>query len=221
MEKTRSITLYNDYCHKVYDILPEDVRLDLLKDCDRILSEQRWGRDPELTQKDIINDPFPPEDGLYFFNKKLLKTQCWNMLVKEMFMKTSTYYMGKSNKKLYLDSCWINKIGKYHEEDAKNKLCLHEPTGLYTLNEYGIHEKDIVVSTIYFIQNISEHHGTIIRWPDGDIIIDGRQNSLSIFNPRLYHSPLVPDRKVTSEVPRYNIVMDFRITKIENKNHKF
>ena len=50
--------------------------------------------------------------------------------------------------------------------------------------------------------------------------MDGKENSLSIFNPSLYHSPLIPDKNITSKNPRCVIVMEFQDTKIENRHHR-
>lgn len=219
MRSDKIYCVNGQYYSKVYDVLPEEMRISLIKDCDEILKSQRTS-DPELNPKKLINDPFPPEDAEFFFNMTLLKKEYWKVLTKTIFSECIEYYKNISNKKLYLESCWINKIGRYHENDEITKLCLHEESGLYTENEYHNHNKNQVVSVVYYLQNFSEKCGTIIRSAEGEHIMNGKQNSLSIFNPSLYHSPLMPSREETSKNPRYVIAMGFQNTKIENKNHR-
>ena len=219
MQSDKIYCIGGQYYSKVYDILTEEMRTSLIQDCDKILLSQRTF-DPELKPREILNDPFPPEDAEFFFNMNLLKKEYWKILTKTIFSECIEYYKNISNKKLYLESCWINKVGKYAQENELTKLCLHEESGLYTENEYHIHNKDQVVSVVYYLQNFSEKCGTIIRSTTGEHIMNGRENSLSIFNPSLYHSPLMPSRIETSKNPRYVVVMGFQNIKIENRRHR-
>jgi len=210
------------YYSKVYDILTEQMRTSLLKDCNNILLSQRtFGLDSKEPSKEIngLLDGHC-EDAQFFFNRNLLKKPCWNILTKAIFSGCAEYYKKISNKKLYLSGCWINKVGEYSEEPKILKLCLHEKSGFYTENDYHIHAKEHVVSSVYYLQNFLTQCGTIIRFPTGEHIMDGKENSLSIFNPSLYHSPLIPDKNITSKNPRCVIVMEFRDTKIENRHHR-
>lgn len=215
MNKTNLVNFYNNNYYKVYDILSENLRMELLEDCNKHLLK----RSIDTMKPKGINDPFPPEDAEFFFSMKLLKKECWKNLTKQIFIQCLEYYKLISDKKIYLESCWINKVGSYCKEDEESKLCFHEKSGLYTENEYHIHRKEQIVSAVYYLQNNSEECGTIIRCPEGELIMNGRQNSLSIFNPGLYHSPLMPNRECSSKNPRYVVVMGFQDKKIEDKNH--
>lgn len=222
MRSDKIYCVNGQYYSKVYDVLPEEMRISLIKDCDEILKSQRtFGIDSQEPSRETngLLDGYC-EDAQFFFNRNLLKKSYWNILTKTIFLECSKYYKRISNKKLYLSGCWINKVGEYSEESENPKLCLHQKSGFYTENDYHIHAKEQVVSTVYYLQNFLDQCGTIIRFPTGEHIMDGKENSLSIFNPLLYHSPLIPNKNITSKNPRYVIVMEFRDTKIENRHHR-
>jgi hypothetical protein len=222
MQSDKIYCIGGQYYSKVYDILTEEMRTSLIQDCDKILLSQRtFGLDPQEPSKELngLLDGYC-EDAQFFFNKKLLRNPCWNILTKTIFLECTKYYKRISNNKLYLSGCWINKVGEYSEDKESPKLCLHEKSGFYTENDYHIHANNHVVSSVYYLQNFLDQCGTIIRFPTGEHIMDGKENSLSIFNPSLYHSPLIPDKNITSKNPRCVIVMEFQDTKIENRHHK-
>jgi hypothetical protein len=252
MTKTKLTTFHGENYYKVYNILTETLRMDLLRDCDNFILKSY---NSEQNQKKVSKLDTPEESKLLFSDKifkyecwdiftggtlntknikELLKKECWRILIKEIFSRCLEYQkFNRDDKKLYLENCWVNRVGNYPKEDEKLHLCLHEQTGLYTETEYHMHKHfykspynipgvakkgEIItnsecVGAIYYLQNQFEECGTIIRCPNGEIIMDGRQNSLSIFSPELYHSPLIPDRKTTANYPRYVIVVGFR-----NKN---
>jgi hypothetical protein len=199
--------------YKVYDILPKNLLEDLIENCKLQVKICKRNCNPSDRGP---HDPFPPEEAEYFFNKKLLEMPCWNYVMSKAFKEIYKYY----DKKVYLESCWINKIGYYSNEDIINKLYLHDTYNLYTENHYHIHPTDHVLSLVFYLQNPDPKYGTIISTKTGEYIMDGSVNSFSIFNSSLYHCAVIPPPEVTSKFPRYVLVMGFTDKIITKKNYK-
>jgi hypothetical protein len=183
---------------KRYQILPEEDRFNLLLDCEKYLVTHRKN-----------NEIFPPIMAEKFFTKQLLKLPSWNKLTKEVLNSVNFYSKKTNNYKLKFESCWINKVGEYGKKDATNNIYFDKDLDCYCDNHYHAHHKNQLIICIFFLQNASKKYGTIIKLENENLILNGEENSFSIFDPRLYHAALFDDAKITSVYPRYIIAMSF------------
>jgi hypothetical protein len=187
-----------EYFYKSYNIISESDRLDLIEESELYLKTH---------QK--IEELHPPVMAENFLTNEILSHRCWKNLQKEIstnIMKCSKYFL---NANLCLQSCWINKTGYYTKEDITNNLYFDDNLESYTDNHYHAHPEDQVIICIFYLQNFDKKHGTLVKTKNGSLVMDGTENSLSIFNPKLYHCAVIPSPEVSLKYPRYVIAMSF------------
>lgn len=187
-----------EYFCKSYDSICEVDRLNLLQESEIYLKTHRK-----------VGELHPPIMAEKFFTKKLLEKDCWKNLTKKVVSEVNEYcetYLKISPK---FEACWINKVGFYTNDDIENRLYFDEDLQSYTDNHYHTHHKDQIISCIFYLQNPNKKYGTLVRTKNGSLVLDGTENSLSIFDPRLYHAAVIPSISDCIEYPRYVIVMTF------------
>lgn len=186
------------YFYKQYDIISKEDQINLIEESKLYLKTHR--KSGEL---------HPPIMAEKFFTDKLLEKRHWKNLTEKIIFCVNEY----SENYLYLtpqfESCWINKVGDYNNEDIKNTLYFDEDVQSYTDNHYHSHHENQIISCIFYLQNPNKKYGTLVRTQNGSLVLDGTENSLSIFDPRLYHTALTPNAEISSIYPRYVIVMTF------------
>lgn len=198
---SRSSEIHNfdgEYFYKSYDVLSEFDRENLIKESEEYLTTHRK-----------ITEPYPPIMAENFFTKEILKKECWKNLTKNIVTNTNNYSEKYLNINLKFESCWINKIDGYTEKNIKDTLYFDNDLKCYTDNHYHAHHKDQIISCIFYLQNISAKYGTLVRTKNGSLVINGEENSLTIFDPRLYHTALIPEKELCAKKPRYVIIMSF------------
>jgi hypothetical protein len=187
-----------EYFYKSYNVISDSDRLDLIEESELYLKSH---------QK--IGELHPPVMAENFLTKEILSHRCWKNLQKEIFTNVIKYSKNYLNINLRLESCWINKTGYYTKKDISTNLYFDDNLESYTDNHYHSHHKDQVVSCIFYLQNFNKKYGTLVRTKNGSLIVDGTENSLTIFNPKLYHSAVIPNPEVCLKYPRYVIIMSF------------
>ena len=144
-----------------------------------------------------------------FFDEKILEKECWKNLTDKVTNEVNDYSKTYLNTDVIFESCWINKVDYYEDEDIKNTLYFDEDVQSYTDNHYHSHHEDQLIGCIFYLQNPNKRYGTLVKTKNGSMVLDGTENSLTIFDPRLYHTALVPNSEVCSVYPRYVILMSF------------
>jgi len=187
-----------EYFSKYYEIISEIDQINLIEECEVYLKTHKK-----------IGELHPPIMAENFFTKKILEKNCWKNLTKKIITKVKNHCSNYLNVTPQFESCWINKVGYYNDEDIKNTLYFDRDVQSYTDNHYHSHHEDQIISCIFYLQNPSKKYGTLIRTKNGSIVLDGTENSISIFDPRLHHTAVTPNSEVTSVYPRYVIIMSF------------
>ena len=186
------------YFYKSYNIISKEDRVNLIEESELYLKTHRK-----------IEELHPPIMAEKFFTKELLKKECWKNLTKKIVTSVNGYSEKYLNLSVKFESCWINKVGYYEDKDIKNTLYFDEDLQSYTDNHYHSHHDKQLISCIFYLQNPSKKYGTLIRTRNGSLVLDGTENSLTIFDPRLHHTAITPNPDVSSVYPRYVILMSF------------
>jgi hypothetical protein len=186
------------YFYKSYNTLSKEDRINLIEESELYLKTHRK-----------IEELHPPIMAEKFFTKKLLEKECWKNLTKKVVDEINEYSKTYLNVVPKFESCWINKVGSYDDTDIKNTLYFDEDVQSYTDNHYHSHHEGQIISCIFYLQNPNKKYGTLVRTKNGSLVLDGTENSLTIFDPRLHHTALTPNSEVSSVYPRYVIIMSF------------
>lgn len=200
MQDTLKKVFYFDeqYFCKSYEIISKEDQISLIEESELYLKTHRK-----------MEELHPPIMAEKFFTKKTLEKECWKNLTKSIFTEVTNYCKDYLNLIPQFESCWINKVGDYGDVDVRNTLYFDKDVGCYTDNHYHSHHNDQIISCIFYLQNPSKKYGTLVKTKNGSLVLDGTENSLTIFDPRLYHTALTPDSRDSSKYPRYVIIMSF------------
>lgn len=194
----KTFNFYGNYFSKSYEILNDKDREDLISQSELYLTTHRK-----------VEELHPPLMAEKFFEPSILQFHCWKNLFNKSVSCANTYARKYLDLNVRFESCWINKVGSYNEEDVKNTLYFDEDVQSYTDNHYHSHHDGQLISCIYYLQNPDEKYGTLVRTKNGSLKLDGRENSLTIFDPRLHHTAITPESEITSKYPRYAILISF------------
>ena len=187
-----------NYFYKSYNIISKEDQINLIEESELYLKTHRK-----------VGELHPPIMAEKFFTDKLLEKECWKNLTEKIISSANEYSEKYLQTTPQFESCWINKVGYYSDKDIKNTLFFDEDVQSYTDNHYHSHHENQIMGCIFYLQNPHKKYGTLVRTRNGSLVLDGTENSLSIFDPRLYHTALTPNAKITSIYPRYAIVMTF------------
>jgi hypothetical protein len=186
------------YFYKSYDVITKEDCLNLIKESEIYLKTHKK-----------LGELHPPVMAEKFFNEKLLEKECWKNLNQKVISSVTEYSKKYLQVDVKFESCWINKVGNYTDEDVKNTLYFDEDVESYTDNHYHSHHNGQLIGCIFYLQNPSKKYGTLVKTKNGSLVLDGTENSLTIFDPRLYHTALIPNSEISSIYPRYVILMSF------------
>jgi hypothetical protein len=186
------------YFYKSYNTISKEDRINLIKESEQYLKTHRK-----------FEELHPPIMAENFFDKQILEKKCWKNLTDKVTDEVNNYSKTYLNTNVTFESCWINKVDYYEDKDIENTLYFDEDVQSYTDNHYHAHHEGQLIGCIFYLQNPNKKYGTLVRTNNGSIVLDGTENSLTIFDPRLYHTALVPNPEVCSIYPRYVILMSF------------
>ncbi len=187
-----------EYFYKSYETISEIDRITLIQEAELYLKTHRK-----------IEELHPPIMAENFFNEKILEKECWKNLFNKITNEVNHYSKNYLNVTAEFESCWINKVGYYTDVDIKNTLYFDEDAQSYTDNHYHSHHEKQIISCVFYLQNPNKNYGTLVRTKKGSLILDGTENSLTIFDPRLYHTALIPTTEESLVYSRYVIIMSF------------
>lgn len=204
MSKTIQVKKYEgDYFYKAYDVIPEELLNDLYA------SSIEW---LEKTRKPITEEVYPPEaSGQLLSYTEFTNSDLWQRFYSEIRRHIAKYctVSGVDLSTIKIHSSWITRIadiefpGKHTKEELRKRLRQHSAFG-------NMHSHtDNPIGMVYYLKNPDPKYGTIVKLTDKKIFQnDGEENSLMIFNPRLYHTAIYPPIEVAEEYPRITIVAD-------------
>lgn len=213
MSKTIQVKKYEDsYFYKAFDVIPEELLQELYG------SAVHW---LESTRKEITEEVYPPEaSGQLLTHEEFVTSDLWIKFYAEIKKHIAKYcsVSGIDLSTIKVHSSWITRIadiefpGKHTKEDLRKRLRQHNVLG-------NMHShKDNPIGMVYYLKNPDPKYGTIVKLTDKKIYQnDGEENSLMIFNPKLYHTALYPPIEVAQEYPRITIVVDCISTDKPNK----
>ena len=199
MENTDEVFYFDEkYFYKSYNTISKADQINLIEESELYLKTHRK-----------VEELCPPIMAEEFFTKKTLEKECWKNLTKKIITEVNDYCKNYLHVTAKFESCWINKVGFYTDVDIRNTLYFDEDVQSYTDNHYHSHHKDQIISCVFYLQNPNKKYGTLVRTKNGSLLLDGTENSLTIFDPRSYHTAVTPNPEESSKYPRYVIIMSF------------
>lgn len=198
MSKKVQVKKFGDeYFYKGWDILDEDNKLGLLKNSKDMF---------EFYKKDESDEVFPPEATYGILdNLILLEYPFVEIYLKEVQKHIYQYAKIKNIdfNSIKPHSGWITRVVDYG--DTSHYKLFNPLKNLHS-------HTNIDIGVVYYLQNPDKKYGTLIKLDEKDVYFnEGQENTLMIYNPQLYHSPIYPSKEDLLISPRYTIVMDFII----------
>jgi hypothetical protein len=237
MSKTISVKRHGDnYFYKASNVFPEHLLDDIVKESCNWIDNNR---------KPLNEEIYPPEASIECY--KLLEdhpfwTSFYTELKKHILKYCSVTKKDISN--LKVDQSWMTRVAdnpiqtpgyssvqtkssewaehlkkevydNHTREEIKRRLSQNNTFG----NMHSHETNDI--GLIYYAKNPDPKYGTIVKLSDTKMFKnDGEENSLLIFNPRLYHTAVYPTFEDLALSPRISIVMDCSFTEESNQEHQ-
>ena len=192
------------YFYKQSNIIPEELLLELYD------STITW---LETTRKSITEESYPPEASSELWSiPEFVEQPIWKKFYSIINTHVEKYCdnfgIDLSNMKIH--SSWINRIadlefyGQNTREELRFKLKHHISTG-----DMHSHD-DNPIGVVYYFKNPNSKYGTAVKLSEDKIFNSkGEENSLMIFNPKLFHTALYPQLDEVKDHPRIVIVTDY------------
>jgi hypothetical protein len=204
MSKTIQVKKHEDsYFYKAFDVIPEEMLSELYD------SAVYW---LETTRKPITEEVYPPEASNQLLSiNEFVTSELWQKFYSEIRRHIAKYctIADIHLPSIKVHSSWITRIadiefpGTHTKEDLRKRLRQHNVFG-------NMHShKNNPIGMVYYLKNPDPKYGTIVKLTDKKIFQnDGEENSLLIFNPKLYHTAIYPPIEVAQNYPRITIVVD-------------
>ena len=195
-----------EYLYKSYNVVPKIDKTNLVQEAEKFINAH-W--DPTGTYH-------PPKRAYMEYSsasyaiKELSYKKCWNNLLKNIFLEVNNYYKNYLNSSPILVNFWVDKTGFYSYKDTDDILYFDNDLNTYTDSKYHFHKKNTSTVCVFYLQNPNKRYGTLVKTKNGSLVLDGTENSLSIFNSRLFHTAVYPNNQESGHYPRYSIGLDFR-----------
>ena len=203
MEPDKIYHCDEEYFYKSYNIISESDQIDLKQEVELYLKTHK--KDHEL-------EPKVQAGAHKFLTAETLRKKCWKNLMQKIVRLANSYskkYLNL-NTNLSLDSYWITSLSNYTDEIIKYELLFDKDFEAYTDNHVHAHEPIQLLSCVFYLQNPDKKYGTLVETKNNFLVLDGAENSLTIFNPTLYHQALLSPREISSKYPRNAIIFNFK-----------
>ena len=204
MSKVQTIEVDGYHFYKVTDIFPKTFLKKLYK------SSVYW---LEKTRKDPTEEVFPPEaSGRLFEYDEFKNDPIWRRYYNTLDLIVKEYSKLIDIPMDYLSrhASWITRVKDLDfphkmEVGLTERLRLHSTEG----NMHAHLDCDPVTS-VFYLKNPDKKYGTLIKRAGGQNMLNvGEENSIIIFDGRLFHSAVYPPMAITKKYPRYTIVADY------------
>jgi hypothetical protein len=197
--------LDNDgYFYKESNVIPEELLSDLYD------STIDW---LETTRKSITKETYPPEASSELWSiPEFVNQPIWKNFYSIINKHVERYCnnSGIDFSKIKTHSAWINRIadlefyGQNTREELRFRLKHH-----ISIGDMHSHD-DNPIGVVYYFKNPDPKYGTAVKLSEDKIFHSkGEENSLMIFDPRLYHTALYPPLEKVTDHPRIVIVTDY------------
>ena len=205
MSKVKSIEIDGYHFYKVIDVFPKTFLKKLYK------SSVYW---LEKTRKDTTEEVFPPEaSGKLFEYDEFKNDPIWRKYYNTLDLIVKEYSKLIDIPMDYLSrhASWITRVKDLDfshkmEVDLIDRLRRHSTEG----NMHAHLDCDPITS-VFYLKNPDKKYGTLIKKAGGQNILNiGEENSIIIFDGRLFHSAVYPPMAITKKYPRYTIVADYK-----------
>ncbi len=204
MSKKIQVKKYGDnYFYKVFEAIPKEILDDLYESSNELLN---------TTRKNFKEEVYPPEATSNIL-PIVAKTDIWSIFYSEIKKHIAKYCQIvfpdlNNNEYLEIHSSWITRIAN-NEIPGHTKEELHRRLDQHNTFSNMHSHKDNEIGIVFYLKNPSPKYGTIVKLEDNKLFQnDGEENSLLIFNPKLYHTGLYPNTANLDEGPRITIVLD-------------
>ena len=204
MSKVKSIEVDGYHFYKVTDIFPKTFLKKLYK------SSTYW---LEKTRKDTTEEVFPPEaSGRLFEYEEFKNDPIWIRYYNTLddIVKEYSKLVDIPMDYLSRHASWITRVKDLNfphkmEIDLVDRLRRHSTEG----NMHAHLDCDPVTS-VFYLKNPDKKYGTLIKKAGGSNMLNfGEENSIIIFDGRLFHSAVYPPMTITKKYPRYTIIADY------------
>ena len=181
----------------------------------------------EKTRKSVAKEVYPPEmtDCELLLEEDFIKSHIWQKFYSEIKKHISRYcsLSGIEYSSIRIQSPWITRVadieipGQCTRDEMKFRLKNDVTVGglhSHTETTSGIEEADSntinPIGMVYYLKNPDPQYGTIVKLSEDKVYYNsGEENSLVIFDPRLYHAAVYPPVEVIEKYPRMTIVIDY------------
>ena len=205
MSKVKSIEIDGYHFYKVIDVFPKTFLKKLYK------SSVYW---LEKTRKDTTEEVFTPEaSGRLFEYDEFKNDPIWRKYYNTLDLIVKEYSKLIDIPMDYLSrhASWITRVKDLDfphkmEVDLVDRIRRHSTEG----NMHAHLDCDPITS-VFYLKNPDKKYGTLIKKAGGQNILNiGEENSIIIFDGRLFHSAVYPPMAITKKYPRYTIVADYK-----------
>tara|TARA_B100000287_G_scaffold78804_1_gene70941 strand:+ start:2813 stop:3493 length:681 start_codon:yes stop_codon:yes gene_type:complete len=205
--KVQHVEVDGYYFYRVNDVFPKTFLKKLLK------SSTYW---LEKTRKDPSEEVYPPEaSGRLFEHKEFTEDPIWIRYYKTLDEIVSEYAKLVEIPMDYLSrhASWITRIKDLNfpnKFNAVHKAYLANSVGKDVEWNMHAHVESDPITTVFYLKTPHRKYGTVIKRAGGQNMFNpGDENSMIIFDGRLFHSAQYPPIKVAAKSPRYTIVADY------------
>ena len=204
MNKVKTIEVDGYHFYKVTEVFPKTFLQKLYK------SSVYW---LEKTRKDTTEEVFPPEaSGRLFEYEEFKNDPIWRRYYNtlDVIVKEYSKLIDIPMEYLSCHASWITRVKDLNfphkmEVDLIDRLRRHSTEG----NMHAHLDCDPVTS-VFYLKNPDKKYGTLIKKAGGQNMLNfGEENSIIIFDGRLFHSAVYPPMGITKKSPRYTIVADY------------
>ena len=204
MNKVKTIEVDGYHFYKVTEVFPKTFLQKLYK------SSVYW---LEKTRKDTTEEVFPPEaSGRLFEYEEFKNDPIWRRYYNtlDVIVKEYSKLIDIPMEYLSCHASWITRVKDLNfphkmEVDLIDRLRRHSTEG----NMHAHLDCDPVTS-VFYLKNPDKKYGTLIKKAGGQNMLNfGEENSIIIFDGRLFHSAVYPPMGITKKSPRYTIIADY------------
>ncbi len=202
--KVQNVEVDGYYFYRVNDVFPKTFLKKLLK------SSTYW---LEKTRKDPSEEVFPPEaSGSLLEYEEFKEDPIWIRYYKTVDDIVSEYSKLVEIPMDYLSrhASWITRVKDLNFPNKFNTDLTRRLKYQSLEGNMHSHVDSDPITTVFYLKNPHRKYGTVIKRAGGQNMFNpGDENSIIIFDGRLFHSAQYPPIPITSKSPRYTIVADY------------
>lgn len=220
MDKKIKVKKYNNfYFYKALNVFPEEFLPKLYDYAVYWLESTR--KEFSILTETVGKEAYPPEASgrlldipaykndpisIKYYNELKLHIAKYCEISKKSVSNLGNNYLDVSNLKFH--SSWITRVADIETEEYSKEVLRGKRERYSAFGNLHSHENN-PVGMVYYLKNPDPKYGTIIKLSSNEMFNNnGEENSLLIFNPKLYHSPLYPTNEDLEKSPRITIVTD-------------